>query len=416
MADSFKFIHASDFHLDQPMYGLPELPAQYKSTLANAPYTAAEKVFDLAISERVDFLLLAGDLFDLDTSGPRPSAFLLSNFRRLDEKGIKVYWCSGQSDQPERWPAAIELPENVVIFSSSVVETIEHKRATAEGSATLATIFGAGFGGKSRLDAEFDCEEQTPFPIAFLHGDYDHEIFEADNIRYWALGGRHQSANIESTIATISYPGTTQGRGPNEPGPHGCKICRVDHAGKLRIQNVDTDSVRWLPQTIEIHEDVNLAELKDALGERAMKIAADTDILILIDWRLDTTGDFNPQIRHRDWNAELLDWLRTEFGQSDRGIWSVRLTVEPPKCMPASWFEEDTILGEFMRAIGRCQGDGSIKLALHEFLPNSVESDLLSGIGQVSDVHRDEILRAAALTGIEYLAAHREPTPSAEAA
>ena len=86
MAEAVKFIHASDFHLDQSMRGLAELPTHLKTVLANAPYNAAEKVFDLAIAERVDFVLLAGDLYDMDKSGPRAPAFLLSQFNRLAEK------------------------------------------------------------------------------------------------------------------------------------------------------------------------------------------------------------------------------------------------------------------------------------------------------------------------------------------
>ena len=50
MAESVKFIHASDFHLDEPMKGLAELPPHLKSVIANAPYQAARRVFDLAIS------------------------------------------------------------------------------------------------------------------------------------------------------------------------------------------------------------------------------------------------------------------------------------------------------------------------------------------------------------------------------
>ena len=128
MAQAFKFIHASDFHLDCPMRGLAELPVHLKSILANSPYESARKVFDLAISERVDFVLLSGDLFDISASGPRPAAFLLSQFERLAVKGIEVYWCSGAVDPIDRWPSSIEFPDNVTTFSTSVLEDVNHRR------------------------------------------------------------------------------------------------------------------------------------------------------------------------------------------------------------------------------------------------------------------------------------------------
>ena len=102
MADAIKFIHAADLHLDQPISGLSELPAHLRSGLSNAPYAAAQKIFDLAIAERVDFVLLCGDLYDSDSASARAFAFLLTQFQRLAEKNIHVYWCGGESDFPDR--------------------------------------------------------------------------------------------------------------------------------------------------------------------------------------------------------------------------------------------------------------------------------------------------------------------------
>ena len=88
----------------------------------------------------VDFVLLAGDICDLDHGGPRAAAFLLSQLERLADKNITVYWCGGKADHPDRWPNAVELPDNVVVFANSSVEKVTHER----GAKTIATIVGAG--------------------------------------------------------------------------------------------------------------------------------------------------------------------------------------------------------------------------------------------------------------------------------
>ncbi len=44
-----RFIHASDFHLEQPLYGLMTLPDSQRDAILEAPYTAAARVFDSAI-------------------------------------------------------------------------------------------------------------------------------------------------------------------------------------------------------------------------------------------------------------------------------------------------------------------------------------------------------------------------------
>lgn len=411
MAESIKFIHSSDFHLDQPIKGLTELSPHLIETLANAPYTAAQKIFDLAIAERVDFLLLAGDLYDSESGSARASAFLLSQFQRLAEKDIHVYWCAGETDHPDRWPGSIELPENVLTFSSSLVEQIEHRR---DGKA-IARIMACGYDSKRTIADSFAAPDAELFNIALGHGEFDTTTFSGNSIRYWALGGCHKANKQEKPDTFVSYPGTPQGRTPKESGGHGFKICRVDSAGKLRVQTIESDRVRWLTQKVAISEQVQIDELKNELGERALKIMADTtEQVILCKWFMATEGEFNPAIRNREWTKELLEWLRNEFGRTDHGLWSVSLKVEAPKNLPIEWYEEDTILGEYMRATGRYQSDDSLKLNFMDYMPKTVDTSITAGLGHVSSQRREEILRQATMVGLEYLGKHKEFVETAE--
>jgi hypothetical protein len=164
-----------------------------------------------------------------------------------------------------------------------------------------------------------------------------------------------------------------------------------------------------MPQKVAVSEHVRLEELKNELGERALKIMTDTtEQVVLCKWFLATEGDFNPGIRKREWSNEVLEWLRDEFGRSDKGLWSVSVTVEAPKNLPIEWYEEDTLLGEYLRAMGRYQSDDSLKLNLHEYMPQTVQNKVTEGMGLVSDSRREAILRQAALVGVEYLGKHKE--------
>ncbi len=405
MAETVKFIHASDFHLDVSISGLSELPVHLTHALANAPYEAAQKVFDLALAERVDFVLLSGDLFDFESGNARAASFLLGQFERLAEKDIHVYWSAGQCDQPDRWPSSIELPDNVVTFSSTVVEQLDHRR---DGE-TIARIIASGFDPQRKSGADFSIPDGDVFTIALTHGEFESSSLDNQNVRYWALGGRHQSSELEQSGTMVVYPGTPQGRTPKESGVHGFKICRIDSVGKLRVQNVEADRVRWIPQRVAIMEHVQLDELKNELGERALKIMTDTtDQVVLCNWFLATDGEFNPRIRKREWKQNLLDWLRDEFGRSDRGLWSVSVKIRAPKNLPIQWYEEDTLLGEYLRATGRYQSDDSLKLNLYEYMPQTVQNKVTSGMELVLDVNRVEILRNAMMVGVEYLGKHKE--------
>ncbi|MGI9516671.1 MAG: metallophosphoesterase family protein [Pirellulaceae bacterium] len=404
MASAIKFLHAADLHLDQPVTGLAEIPAHLKETLANAPYRAAERLFDVAISERVDFVLLAGDVVDLDQGGPRAAAFLLGQFERLADKGIEIYWCGGSVDQPDRWPNAIQLPDNVVIFPSSMVEQAAHTR---EGL-TIATICGAGAENRKRNPSDFRCVDDAPFPIALLHGDIDTTTLAAQNIRYWALGGHHKRKVIDKTSSVAVYPGTTQSRNPQEPGGHGCTLVHVDTAGKIRLQEMELDSVRWSLQRVTVAENAKLDDLKTSLADRCSKLRSEySDQLVLAKWRISTTGDFNPQLRSAEWHKELVNWLRNEYGQSSNSLWTVAMKIDPPQQLPADWYEEETILGDYLRSVGRFQGDASMGLSLMDYMPdNHTEDEFLTDLARISAEARQTVLQQAAVVGVEYLAQH----------
>ena len=60
-----RFVHAADLHLDSPFTGIRSTaPENVANALYAATFKAYENIIDLCISERVDALLVAGDVFD----------------------------------------------------------------------------------------------------------------------------------------------------------------------------------------------------------------------------------------------------------------------------------------------------------------------------------------------------------------
>ena len=66
-----KFIHAGDLHLGNPFGGLSMTPDWLTDQLQAATETAVHRLVDDAITAAVDFVVLAGDLFDTTTPDPR---------------------------------------------------------------------------------------------------------------------------------------------------------------------------------------------------------------------------------------------------------------------------------------------------------------------------------------------------------
>jgi DNA repair exonuclease SbcCD nuclease subunit len=402
MSHAIKFLHASDLHLDRAISGLAEIPSHLKSALTNAAYLAAENLFQAAVSEKVDIVMLAGDVVDLDAGGPRAAAFLLRQFERLAERNIQVYWCSGKLDQPDRWPAAASLPDNVITFTSTGFEESVVRR---DGQA-IATIYGAGYYSSRNSLTDLRVDPASPFPIALAYCPTEISIPENSGVRYWAFGGWHQPRMAERADGWVVWPGTLQARGGYEPGSHGADLVRIDGTGKTRVEKLPIDVVRWIPQSVSFAESASDEDIKNLLADRCLQIAAETpEQIALVDWEITTTGDFNPRLRSTRWLERMIAWLRTEFGSSTKGIWTTGLTIDPARTLPQAWYDEDTMLGDYLKAIGRLQGDPQLSIPLHSFVPESNSDDSLEDLPRVDVSAREAVLRNAMLFGIERLGA-----------
>ena len=88
-----KLLHASDFHLDSPLSGLPpEKSAQRRRELRELPARLAA----LAKEEGVDLVLLPGDLFDGTRVYPETIRALA---RALGEMEVPVFIAPGNQDR-----------------------------------------------------------------------------------------------------------------------------------------------------------------------------------------------------------------------------------------------------------------------------------------------------------------------------
>ena len=71
-----KFIHAADLHLDSPFKSRSELPPHIVDSLMESTYKATKRMIDYAIKEEVDFVILAGDVFDQKNRTLKSEIFL----------------------------------------------------------------------------------------------------------------------------------------------------------------------------------------------------------------------------------------------------------------------------------------------------------------------------------------------------
>jgi hypothetical protein len=399
---TLRLVHASDLHLERPLHGLAQIPEHLRDRLIEAPYHAAEQVFETALAEDVDAVLLAGDVVDVDRAGPPAIVLLLEQFARLGERGIQIYWAAGAVDHPDNWPRSVVLPDNVQIFPIGNVKSLDLVRA----GETVARVQGVS----CRLDGQIEArgfyrDAHGLFTIGVAYGTDDSPGHEGDRVHYMALGGRHQYQTVDEEPGVAHYCGTPQGRGPTETGPHGCTLVHVDDTGRARPQFVATDSIRWTEQTLEVTATTKQEQLYERLVERMEKLLAKhPGIDLLVRWKIHGAGPLVNRLRPGGLADEILVDLRRRFGHSSQVAWSASLECHSPLSVPAEWYDEETVLGDFVREVRKSEQDESLPFELNQFLPANLRDESLAAIAHIESVEqRYELLERAAKLGADLL-------------
>ena len=95
---SVKFIHAADLHIDSPMRGLARKDGAVAESVRDATRRAFKNLTQTAIAEKVDFVIIAGDLFDGRWDDRETGVWTSKEFGKLAANGIPVYLAFGNHD------------------------------------------------------------------------------------------------------------------------------------------------------------------------------------------------------------------------------------------------------------------------------------------------------------------------------
>ncbi len=409
MSGKLRFLHASDLWLDVPINAIGQVPDHLRDRLIDAPTLALEQLVDVAVREEVDFLLLAGNVVNLSSCGPRVLTQILNAFHRLDKHGINVYWSSGQGDALAEWPSILQLPGNVHLFTKSSVESIYHY----QGEEQVALILGAAayrndFSGEVELaqidPAEFTTDDEETFTIGLCCGHLNPEEQTDERVTYWALGGQLKREAVSKQVPIAVYPGSTQSRGFENLGAHGANLITVDRDDQIQIRPVATDAVRFVNKRIDANELNHVEKLKNRMGEVALDLATKSaGQTLIVSWRIDCDTETFCELSTGTSLADLEKWLRAEFGQEQTGLWTDEVRVAHAGDIPTHWYEEDTILGDFLREFRQLAEDPSLSLDFQKFVPQTFRDRGGWVLEQLGEVEREKVLSEARTYGIDLL-------------
>ena len=254
-----KFIHTADLHLDSPLRGLSAYADAPAERLRTATRDAFHNLVTQAIDEQVDFMVIAGDVYDGDWKDFNTGLFFVRQMGRLRHAAIPVFLLYGNHDADSEMTRGLELPDNVHVFSSRKAETfqIDNKKVALHGRSfkvaatteSLLPTYPEPIVGwlnigvlHTALEGNAEHAKYAPCSVAEL---------QAKGYQYWALGHVHEHWMLRGDV-TIAYPGNLQGRHIRELGARGALLVTAEDGEITEVDRLEVDVLRWHALEVDI--------------------------------------------------------------------------------------------------------------------------------------------------------------------
>src|SRR3546814_91809 len=165
------------------------------------------------------------------------------------------------------------LPGNVHVFGTGKAATFTH------GELKLA-VHGRSFkvaATTENLAASYPPPVPGMFNIGVLHtaleGNAAHANYapcsldelQAKGYQYWALGHVHEYS-VWQGDACVVFPGNLQGRNIRETGPRGAVMVNVDDQGRVEVERLLVDVLRWRRLDVDVSACISFAAVVHAIG------------------------------------------------------------------------------------------------------------------------------------------------------
>lgn len=353
----FKFIHTADIHLDSPLKGLEAYEDAPIEEIRGATRISFDNLIDLAIAEEVDFILIAGDLYDGDWKDYNTGLFFSERMGRLAKAGIKVFIVSGNHDAASQITKAMPLPENVKFFSSrkSQSEKLEDLNVLIHGQSYSTRAV------TENLASKFPQYDPNYFNIGLLHtcltGREGHENYgpcsnddlTSKGYDYWALGHIHKR-EIVLTDPMVLFPGNIQGRHVKETGAKGVTLVSVEDGRITEVQERYLDVLRWSVCRVDLSE----CETKEDVYEKVRSAIQEEQSLNdgkTLALRLQLEGRCSLHTELHEHSAQITEDIRG-VTVSLGGVWLENVEIKTKrKTSIKEIVGEDTALADLLHAV-----------------------------------------------------------------
>ena len=188
---------------------------------------------------------------------------------------------------------------------------------------------------------------------------------------------------------------------------HGATLVHISAERTIRTQFVPTDAVRWHTERVAIEEDATLDTAKKSLADRVKQLRAEADSRpLIVTWKLRGGEHLAGPAGRRDLAAEWQEWLRKDhfLVNNKPGLWTQAVELDQPN-LPEGWFEEESMLGDFLRNLKILETTPAGELRLGGDIPDHHRGPALASLVQWTGEEYQAVLYEAGLTGAQLLGA-----------
>ncbi|HEY7522873.1 MAG TPA: DNA repair exonuclease [Candidatus Limnocylindrales bacterium] len=347
-----RLVHTADVHIGARHAALGD----QASVLRERQFAAFRAAVDLAIGEKVDLFLVAGDLFDSNTQPRRSVERVAMEISRLREAGIRSVIIPGTHDVYDRASIfrAYDLPRMAGNQpGEDWVTVLTPGRPDVHLQTCDVVVHGPVFATKRAphsplLDLRVAEDTRATWHVGLVHAaiaipgktDGDDVVVTPDEIGetgldYLALGHWHSTQQGKSGRVTYAYAGAPEPTAIDQAGAGSVLVVTLDGAKDARTVRVEGRRVgRTSFESIEV--DAASIGSQPALVER---LTAKADADLVLDVRVIGVRPDNLDLHVE----ELEDQLRSSFLRvrvRDRSLPALTEGSLPPA---------DTIAGAFIR-------------------------------------------------------------------
>ncbi len=251
-----RLLHTADVHLGARHADLGDRAA----TQRERQYAAFVATIDLALAEKVDLVLIAGDLFDSNVQPKRSVERAAAQLARLVEARIRVVMAPGTHDVYDRASIyrAYDLPALAGSVGSDLVTVLDPDHPDVVLKSLDVVVHGRCFATKRAPSSPLDGldvakDDRATWHVGLLHAalaiegktDGDDVVITTDQIAashldYLALGHWHSTTKGKAGRTVYAYSGAPEPVALNQ-----------DRAGNVLLVQLDSEDGK---KTVTVEE------------------------------------------------------------------------------------------------------------------------------------------------------------------